>query len=715
MSARPSHNAPPHVAPPHAAAKAGGSNRLSGESSAYLLQHSRNPVDWHPWGEQAMARARELDRPLLVSIGYSSCHWCHVMERESFESASTAALMNEHFVCIKVDREERPDVDQIYMDTLMRLTGHGGWPLTVFCLPDGSPFYGGTYYPDEPRHGMPSFRQLLTSLADAWRDRRDEIEAAAHQIVEALDVGLAPATGSGPGAVEISRAARLIMQTADLEHGGFGPGPKFPTPTNLELLIAATDFLPADEAQAIAHHLSKTAREMSRRGLYDQLAGGFHRYCVDRAWTIPHFEKMLYDQGLLLRCYAELLRRGGDPQDLEWPMRETIEFLRREMSSPEGGFYASQDADAGGVEGAFQVWTPTQVEALLGDRAKDFCDAYSITQTGNFEHATSHLVDVASRPRSEWAVEREILRDARTRRSAPETDRKRVAAWNGYVISGLARAASALGDDTLLVPAMRAMDFVRDELIDADGRLHRIFDKGRAAVPAFLDDHAALLDACLDLHRAGAGDGPLTIALHLAHEIGDRFIDAASGAAHFTPVDGEPLIHRPRSDHDGATPAAAGLAAIGLVRLAGLSGLATFRDQADRLIAAESAMIDVGPQAFPTLLRAVALRARGLSVAVIVGDPDDQMTRALASRARRVLRPEDAVVVSPPGSERPIGVSADWLIGRVAVDARPTAYVCHGTRCSLPAFRPEDISPLDRSDPTRPATLADSDPARTPR
>ena len=671
------------------------SNRLAGETSAYLLQHSRNPVDWHPWGEAAMARARELDRPLLVSIGYSSCHWCHVMERESFENESTAALMNEHFVCIKVDREERPDVDQIYMDTVTRLTGHGGWPLTVFCLPDGSPFYAGTYYPDEPRHGIPSFRQLLTSLADAWRERRGEVEDAARQIVDALDVGLPEPGGVGPGVAEVIRAARSIMQSADREHGGFGPGPKFPTPTNLELLITAADFLPSAEAQAIAHHLTKTAREMTRRGLYDQLAGGFHRYCVDAEWTIPHFEKMLYDQGLLLRFLAELLRRGGDARDLEWPMRETIEFLRREMTSPEGGFYASQDADAGGMEGAFQVWTPAQVEALLGTDAKDFCAAYSITPEGNFEHATSHLVDVARRPRSEWSKARERLREARARRVAPETDRKRVAAWNGYVISGLARAASALGDEASLRLAMRALDFVRDELIDRDGRLHRIFDKGRAAVPAFLDDHAALLDACLDLHRAGAGDAALAIALHLAHEIGDRFIDPLSGAVYYTPVDGEPLVHRPRSDHDGATPAAAGLAAIGLVRLAGLSGLAPFREQADRLIAAESASLEQAPHAFPTLLRAIALRARGLSVAVIVGRADDAMTRALATRARQVLRPEDAIVVAPPGAERPTGVAADWLVGRTAVDGRPTAYVCHGTRCSLPAVRPEDIAPLD--------------------
>jgi uncharacterized protein YyaL (SSP411 family) len=675
-------------------APAGAANRLAGESSAYLLQHSRNPVDWYPWGDEALARARELDRPLLVSIGYSSCHWCHVMERESFEDEATAALMNAHFVSVKVDREERPDVDQIYMDTVTRLTGHGGWPLTVFCLPDGSPFYAGTYYPDEPRHGMPSFKQLLASIADAWESRRSEVEDAARQIVGSLDLGIAPVPGAGPGPDDVVRAARLVMKNADWSRGGFGAGPKFPTPTNLELLLAATDFLDPDERQAVATHLSKTAEEMARRGLYDHLGGGFHRYCVDGDWTIPHFEKMLYDQGLLLRFYAEMHRRGLAEDDPAWPMRETVEFLRREMTSPEGGFYASQDADAGGVEGAYQVWTPEQVREVLGDRADAFAAAYGVTREGNFEHGTTHLIDVARRPRAEWAQERAALRAAREQRVAPDTDRKRVAAWNGYTISGLARAAQTLEEGPILTDAIRAMDFLLDEMVDDDGRLYRIFDKGRRAVPAFLDDHAALLDAALDLHRAGASDRYLVVALHLAQQIGDRFIDPETGTIYFTPADGERLVHRPRSDHDGATPAAAGLAAVGLCRLAQLSGLAPFARQLDGILAAEAALLDRAPQAFPTLVRAAALRARGLSVAVVIGDEADPRTAALAVRARRVLGPEDAVVVVATDAERPTGIAADWLAGRVAVDGQPTAYVCHGTRCSLPAVRPEDIAPL---------------------
>jgi hypothetical protein len=668
---------------------------LASESSAYLLQHSQNPVDWYAWGPEALDRARELDRPLLISIGYSACHWCHVMERESFENEATAALMNKHFICIKVDREERPDVDQIYMDAVVRLNqGRGGWPLTAFCLPDGSPFFGGTYYPDEPRHGMPSFGQVLEALADAYANRRDEVDEAGQRIVGSLSVEVEPGSGAEVGIHAALQASRILMQNADTEHGGFGPGPKFPTPTNLELLLTTVDLLPPDEARAVAVQLAHTARQMARRGLYDHLAGGFHRYCVDDDWTIPHFEKMLYDQGLLLRVYAELLRRGGEAGELAWPMRETVDYLRREMTSPEGGFYASQDADADGVEGAFHVWTPKQIGSLLGDRAPAFCSAYGVDERGNFEDGTTHLIDSLGAPREQFAEERAELRAVREQRIAPALDRKRVAAWNGYTVSGLVRAAESLGDPSILSDATTAMDFVLDEMVDQSGRLHRVFNQGRASVPAFLDDHAAQLDACLDLYRAGAGERFLTASLHFAQEIGDRFFDEARGELFFTPSDGEPLVHRPGSDHDGATPAAAGLAVVGLTRLAHLSQLAPIEAQVQRIIQSQAAVLERSPHALPTLLRAVVLRARGLSVAVIRGALEDSRTLALAARARRVLLPDDAVVVLAPGAPRPVGVGADWLRDREPEPGQPTAWVCQGTRCSLPTGDPDAIGPL---------------------
>jgi uncharacterized protein YyaL (SSP411 family) len=375
-------------------------------------------------------------------------------------------------------------------------------------------------------------------------------------------------------------------------------------------------------------------------------------------------------------------------------MRETADYLHREMTSPEGGFYASQDADADGREGVFHVWTPPQIEAVLGDRAAAFCRAYGVDERGNFEEGTTQLVDVSREPRERFAGERAELLEVRERRVAPATDRKRVAAWNGYAISGLVRAAGALDDPSILTNAASAMDFVLDDMVDPSGRLHRVFNLGRASVPGFLDDHAALLDACLDLYRAGAGERFLGAGLHFAHEIGDRFFDAARGELFFTPSDGEKLVHRPQSDHDGATPAAAGLAAVGLARLAQLSGLAPMEALVERIIESHAPLLERSPHALPTLLRAVVLRARGLSVAVIVGDEKDPRSQALATRAGGALWPDAGVVVLAPGAERPVGVASTWLDGREPLGGTPTAWICHGTRCSLPITDPAKVVPL---------------------
>jgi uncharacterized protein YyaL (SSP411 family) len=411
-------------------------NRLAAESSAYLRQHMHNPVDWHPWGPEALARARAEDKPLLVSIGYSACHWCHVMERESFEDEATAADMNRRFVNVKVDREERPDVDQIYMDTVVRMTGHGGWPLTVFCTPEGRPFYAGTYFPPEPRQGMPSFRQVLEAVDEAWRTQRKEVEKSAVTILEALRQRARGVAEAPPGVRTLLAAAARLLRATDAEHGGFGGAPKFPTPSNHELLLAATSAMSEAEARGALDFVVHTCREMARRGCYDQLGGGFHRYCVDADWGIPHFEKMLYDQGQLLRLYVEAWRRGGaSDDDLLWPVRETAAYLRREMRGPEGAFFASQDADSEGEEGKFYVWTPEEVARVLGpERAARFCNAYGVTPGGNFEGGTSVLWDLARRPRAELAAERAALLEGRAARVAPGPDRQRVAAGNGVAI-----------------------------------------------------------------------------------------------------------------------------------------------------------------------------------------------------------------------------------------------------------------------------------------
>jgi len=673
-------------------------NRLARETSAYLRQHMHNPVDWYPWGEEAFERARSEDRPLLVSIGYSACHWCHVMEHESFEDPDTAALMNRLFVNVKVDREERPDVDQIYMDTVTRLTGHGGWPLTVFCTPKGEPYYGGTYFPPESRHGLPAFREVLEAVERAYRERRGEVDASATQILASLARRPDGVAGEAPGVATARAAALRILQSADPEFGGFGGAPKFPTPPNLELLLAASDVLPGRKRAEALDHVLLSCREMARRGLYDHLAGGFHRYSVDARWAVPHFEKMLYDQGQLLRVYAEVWRRsGGEDDDLLWPVRETAAWLAREMTGPEGGFYASQDADSEGEEGRFYVWTPDQIDAVLGAEAgAGFSRAYGVTPRGNFEGGRSVLGDVAREPRERFAAEREALAAARSARVAPGTDTKRVAAWNGLAISGLARSGSLIGDEAILAAASAAADFVWEHMRDEHGRLLRVWNQGRAHVGAFLDDHAAMLEGCLDLYRAGAGDRFLARALALADDVATHFVDAETGDLFLTPDDGEHLVHRPRSDHDGATPHSTGLASLGLLRAATLCGRSDLRELALRVLRTHAFVLERVPDAHPTLARAALAAERGLSVAVIVGTGSDDATRALAARARRVLAPEDAVVVATPGAS-PAGVDPAWLEGRVAVDGAPTAYVCRGVTCSLPVQRPDDLVPLEEN------------------
>jgi uncharacterized protein YyaL (SSP411 family) len=667
-------------------------NRLARETSAYLRQHMHNPVDWHAWGDEALAKARDEDKPLLVSIGYSACHWCHVMERESFEDAAIARLMNEWFVPIKVDREERPDVDQIYMDALMRLQGHGGWPLTAFCKPDGAPFYCGTYFPPEPRHGLPSFRQVLESLHRVWLQQRDQVDETARQVLAALRARPRGVASAPPGVAQLLGAARRVLESADPEHGGFGSAPKFPTPSNLDLVLAAAPLLPATERAAVLAHMQLTATEMSRRGLYDQLAGGFHRYCVDAHWGVPHFEKMLYDQGQLMRFYADLWRQtGARDDDLWWPIAETAAWLRRELRAPEGGCYASQDADSEGVEGKYYVWTPSEVAAVLGpERAREFCAAYAVTEAGNFEHA-SVLWDEARGPRENFAPERAELLAARARRVAPGTDTKRLLGWNALTISGLAYAGSLVDDEALLGDATLLAEFCATRLRAPDGGWLRVFAEGAAKVPAFLDDLAPWLAALLDLHRAGCGERWLALALEVAEEIRARFFDPDEDDLFFTPTGGVALVHRPRSDHDGATPHSAGLALIGLLRSATLSGRRELRAIAERVLRTHAFALERAPFSLPTLARAAAWAERELAVAVVIGGDADPRGELLARAARRALGPEDAVVVAAPGAASAL-LDPSWLQGKTLAAGAPAVYVCRGVTCSLPVSDPAALA-----------------------
>jgi uncharacterized protein YyaL (SSP411 family) len=534
---------------------------------------------------------------------------------------------------------------------------------------------------------MPSFKQLLLGIDEAYRERPQEVEHSAEQILAHLakrPTGVA----EGPGADTLAQSALRMLQRADLQHGGFGGAPKFPTPTTLDLLLAGIDVLPERKGQEALEHVALTAHRMARGGLYDHVGGGFHRYTVDGHWCIPHFEKMLYDEGQLLRSYAETFRRsGGGAPDLEWPVRETVAYLEREMAAGDGGWFASQDADSEGAEGKFYVWTPAQIASVLGaERAEPFCKAYSVSETGNFEHGTTHLYDVGGEPRARFAEERAALYAVRAERIPPATDEKRVTSWNALTVSGLARAGSVFGEPDWIARAAAVGDFLLGSLRDADGRLLRIFNAGRAHTTGYLDDHATLLEACLDLHRAGAGTRFLDAARNLASEICERFFDPSEGDLFLTPSDGEPLAHRPRSDHDGAMPHSPGLATLGLLRLEALvEDGGALRKVAERVLESHAFVLDRAPEAFPTLARAAAIAERGIAVAVVVGD-DTPETQALAARARAVLAPEDGVIVT--AGPCPPGIDPSWLLGREAQGGRSTAYVCRGHTCSLPITDP---------------------------
>ncbi len=665
-------------------------NRLADQTSSYLLQHADNPVDWHPWGEAAFELARSQDRPVLVSIGYSSCHWCHVMERESFEDPEVAALMNEQLVCIKVDREERPDVDQIYMDTVVRMTGQGGWPLNVFCTPDGRPFHAGTYFPPQRAHGRPSWPQVVEAVTRAYREQRADIDEQAARVLEALEARPELPGAGAPGMSELTALVRELMQRADTAYGGFGGAPKFPTPTNLEAILYGA----AQHAGVPGglEHVVFTLRRMARGGIYDQLGGGFHRYSTDARWLVPHFEKMLYDQGQLLRVYAEAFRQTGDAE-LSWPVSETVDYLAREMRAPDGGFFASQDADSEGEEGKFYVWDRSEVEAVLGaEQGGEFCDAYAVIPGGSFERTGKSVLEHAlagDRPR--FADARAPLLAARAERIPPATDRKLITAWIAYAIGGLASCAAQHERDDWRALAEGAADFVLREMRDEAGGLLRIHDGERARVPAFLDDHGALLCALLDLHRAGADDRYAEEALGIADAICERFFDEERADLFFAPSGDATLILRPTSDSDGATPAANGLATLGLVRAAGLSGRAHLRETAQAVLATQGPFVRRVPVAAPTLLRAAALLASGPGLGLVRGDPTDPRTRALAARARRLLTGEDAVVILPPDREAPAWLDGDQLAGREAAPDTPTAWLCRGRVCSLPATEPDGL------------------------
>ncbi|WP_371053602.1 thioredoxin domain-containing protein [Rhodococcus gordoniae] len=648
-------------------------NRLADALSPYLRQHADNPVHWQEWGEAALAESVERDVPILLSIGYAACHWCHVMAHESFEDEATAAVMNENFVCVKVDREERPDIDAIYMNATVATTGRGGWPMTCFLTPDGGPFYCGTYYPSTPRGGMPSFTQLLHAITDTWHNRRDEVAQAAEAVVSELrrSGGGLPAGSVAIDGALLDAASAAIAADEDREHGGFGGAPKFPPSNLLEGLLRGYERTRSADTLGL---VERTTGAMARGGIYDQLGGGFARYSVDAAWTVPHFEKMLYDNALLLRLYAHLARVTG----AELPTRvarETAEFLLRDLITPDGGFASALDADTDGVEGLTYVWTPDQLVEVLGpDDGRWAADAFTVTPGGTFEHGTSvlQLLDEPDDP-ARLADVRARLFAARTRRPQPGRDDKVVTAWNAFAITALAEAGVALGEPAWMDAATRCVQFLLDRHL-IDGRLRRASLGGVVGSPAgVLEDYGALVTALLAVHQ-GTGDRRwVERATELADVALAQFADPERPGSWFdTAHDAESLVARPRDPVDGATPSGASLIAEALL---GLSALvhddSRYADSAALSLSTAAILFEKAPRAGGHWLTVAEASVRGpLQVAVAGGGE-------LLDVARR-LAPGGAIVVGGEPDSSPL------LAGRPLVDGGAAAYVCRGFVCDRP-------------------------------
>lgn len=647
-------------------------NALAHETSPYLLQHRDNPVDWLPWGEEALRRARELDRPILVSIGYSACHWCHVMERECFEDPEIAAVMNEHLVCVKVDREERPDVDAIYMDALQAMTGHGGWPLNMFITPDQVPFFGGTYYPPQPGRGMAAWPDVVRAVGEAWRDRRDEIEATRDEMVARLAGAArlrAPDDGvAGRGVLDEAIAA--LRAGFDSVQGGFGGAPKFPPHAVLGFLLARED----------GHRMAlQTLRSMASGGIYDQVGGGFARYAVDATWTVPHFEKMLYDNALLARSYLHGFQVSGDVL-LRRTAVETLDFVLRELRGEEGAFHAALDADSEGVEGKYYVWGFEELREVLGDTDAELAIAwFGATPEGNWE-GTNVLECRGEEPEPEARERiREALSTAREQRVRPGLDDKRLTSWNALMIAALADAGAVLGRTDYLDAARGAADFLLTTMRTPAGTLLRTYNRGEARIDGYLEDHAHTVEALLTLYEATFEPRWFTAARDLADVMIREFGDPEHGGFFSTAAGHDALVVRRKDLEDTPIPSGQSSAALGLLRLAALTGEGTYEDVARDTLALSGQLAGKHPQAFGHTLLALDFLHAPVREVALVGDDLDE----LAAVVREALRPH--LVVAGGGGDVPL------LQDRPAVQGRPTAYVCQRFACRAPVTEPEAL------------------------
>ena len=674
-------------------------NRLINETSPYLLQHAHNPVDWHPWGDEALDKARSEEKLILVSIGYSSCHWCHVMERESYEDSAVARLMNEHFINIKVDREERPDLDNIFMDALQAMTGQGGWPLNIFLTPDGKPFFGGTYFPPQDQMGMPSWTRILHAVLEAYDNRKDEVGDVAQRLVDHVRESARQLAAAEPLTEEILlKAYAGLHEQYDPLHGGFGEAPKFPQPMTLELLLRY--HLRTGDPDALGM-VEQTLDGLGRGGTYDQIGGGFHRYSTDAEWLVPHFEKMLYDNALLARLCLhtyQVTHKGFYRRVAE----ETLDYVLREMTSPEGGFYSAQDADSEGEEGKFYVWTPAEIDAVLGEKdGAVIRRLFGVTEEGNFEGKNiltmasdlDGVVEGTGMSRDDLARlyqrARRVLREERAKRVPPATDDKVLTAWNGLMVRAFAEAGTVLQRPEYVEAARKAATFLLKDLLDGEDRVLRSYRAGKAKGKGYLEDYAQLADACLAVYEATFDVAWLRRARDLAVRMADLFWDEKDGVFYDTGTDHEALIFRPRETFDNAAPSGGSAASAVLLKLAVLADEPGFRDKAVSNMRAIQRLMTLAPSGAGNWLCALDMYLSPSREIVVIGPRGDARTEALLKEIHGRYRPTSIIAGCEPDhlsdvEDNPLFEGRDMVGG-------PTVYVCENYACLLPATTPEEL------------------------
>jgi len=677
-------------------------NRLINEKSPYLLQHAHNPVDWHPWGEEAFQKAGSEDKPVFLSVGYATCHWCHVMEHESFEDDDVAGLLNEHFVSVKVDREERPDVDHIYMTVCQTLTGRGGWPLSIIMTPAGKPFFAGTYFPKSSRMGLPGFVDILRQVADLWKKDRGRLAHIGEEITRAIQPGKQTGNGARLGLDVLRKGYAQLRSSFDEKWGGFGSAPKFPTPHHLTFLLRWHRRNPDSDALGM---VERTLQSMRAGGLFDQLGFGFHRYSVDERWLVPHFEKMLYDQAMLAMAYIEAFQVTRKPQ-YERVVREIFEYVLRDMTDPMGGFCSAEDADSEGKEGLFYVWTPQEVRSVLGEeKGEIFCNCFDVSSPGNFEEGRSiphitrpHAINAQRYGMTPADLEslleecRKELFLAREERIHPLKDDKILTSWNGLMIAALAMGYQVLRDAAHLAAARKAADFVLERLKSPSDRLYRRYRGGDVANPGYADDYAFLIWGLIELYEATFETIYLENAIALQRTMLHHFWDEEHHGFRFTADDSEQLIVSDREIYDGATPSSNSVAALNLMRLGRMTGDVAWEEKADQLLKTFSSLVSDYPSAYTQFLNAVDFSLGPNREIVIVGEEQNPETFHMLEMVQRSFDPGRIVAFKGVGGSEEIPAGLAPFVGELKpLDGKTAVYICENYSCRRPVTSLDEL------------------------